>query len=73
MSAWSPDVPPREDPTSGQIAAAKQLGQEHGYTEHTDGWIYNNVGRRIAPDWQTFAAYLIAVGVKAVRNATEEP
>lgn len=64
--------PPQEDPTPVQIAAAKQYGQEHGYTVHADGWIYNVKGRAIARDWQNFASYLIAIGVQEVRNETEE-
>jgi hypothetical protein len=64
-------VPP-ESPTQAQISAAKEYGQEHGYTAHADGWIYNAKGRAIARDWQNFASYLIAMGVKKIRNETEE-
>jgi hypothetical protein len=64
--------PPQEGPTLAQIVAAKKHGQEHGYTARANGWIHNNKGRPIAPDWRTYASYLIAVGIKAVRDATEE-
>lgn len=62
---------PREEPTPAQIAAAKQYAQEHGYTEHAGGWICNATDRAIAPDWATFASYLIVMGVKSVREAKE--
>jgi len=62
-------VPPRENPTLAQVAAAKQYGKDNGYEGRTGGWIYNAKGRAIAHGWQSFASYLIAMGVHGVRDA----